>query len=136
MYQPDSVVRGRVDVPEAANDRSRAAHGRRAGHPKHEKVAVLTGMTTNDGTRVKPAAHAVELGKTYGAGPTAVRALDGISVAFEHGRFTAVMGPSGSGKSTLMHCMAGLDRPTSGRSFLGGRDIGSLDDAGLTIASQ
>ena len=51
---------------------------------------------------------------------------------FARGRFTAVMGPSGSGKSTLMHCMAGLDRPTSGQSLIGGLDIGELDDAGLT----
>ena len=57
-----------------------------------------------------PAAHTVALTKAYGAGETAVRALDGIDVAFERGRFTAVMGPSGSGKSTLMHCMG---RPTS-----------------------
>ena len=61
-----------------------------------------------------------------------VHALDGVSVEFEHGRFTAVMGPSGSGKSTLMHCMAGLDTPTSGRTFVGEREIGLLDDAGLT----
>jgi putative ABC transport system ATP-binding protein len=109
MYLPDSVVAGRVDVP------------------------VLTGMTTTgDGSRLTPAAHAVDLGKTYGTGSAAVRALDGVSVAFSRGRFTAVMGPSGSGKSTLMHCMAGLDRPTSGHSFIAGRDIGSLDDAGLT----
>ncbi len=78
------------------------------------------------------AAHAVELGKTYGTGLAAVEALSGVSVTFERGRFTAVMGPSGSGKSTLMHCMAGLDRPTSGHSYVGGLDVGSLDDAGLT----
>ena len=62
-----------------------------------------------------PAARAVELTKTYGSGEVAVRALDGVDVEFERGRFTAVMGPSGSGKSTLMHCMAGLDVPTSGQ---------------------
>ena len=79
-----------------------------------------------------PAARAVELTKTYGKGDAAVRALDNVSVEFERGRFTAVMGPSGSGKSTLMHCMAGLDSPTSGRSFVGGQEIDLLDDAGLT----
>lgn len=79
-----------------------------------------------------PAARAIDLTKTYGKGDAVVRALDGISVEFESGRFTAVMGPSGSGKSTLMHCMAGLDTPTSGRTFVGDREIGTLDDAGLT----
>jgi putative ABC transport system ATP-binding protein len=78
------------------------------------------------------AALAVNLCKTYGAGHATVRALDNVTVAFERGRFTAVMGPSGSGKSTLMHCLAGLDRPTSGKAYVGGQDIGELDDAGLT----
>jgi putative ABC transport system ATP-binding protein len=78
------------------------------------------------------AAYSRDLTKTYGSGQAAVRALDKVSVAFERGRFTAVMGPSGSGKSTLMHCMAGLDRPTSGQTFVGGQDVGRLDDAGLT----
>ena len=84
------------------------------------------------GTQTEPAARSVDLRKTYGTGLAAVHALAGISVAFERGRFTAVMGASGSGKSTLMQCMAGLDRPTSGQTFVGGLDIGSLDDAGLT----
>ncbi|MGN6472667.1 MAG: ABC transporter ATP-binding protein [Mycobacteriales bacterium] len=79
-----------------------------------------------------PAAHAVDLHKTYGTGTAAVHALAGISVTFNRGQFTAVMGPSGSGKSTLMHCMAGLDRPSSGRTFVGAHDIGALDDTGLT----
>jgi putative ABC transport system ATP-binding protein len=83
-------------------------------------------------TQSAPAAQAVDLRKTYGTGQAAVHALAGVSVTFERGRFTAVMGASGSGKSTLMQCMAGLDRPTSGQSFVGGLDIGSLDDAGLT----
>jgi putative ABC transport system ATP-binding protein len=79
-----------------------------------------------------PAAYAVGLTKTYGTGEATVHALAGVDVTFERGRFTAVMGPSGSGKSTLMHCMAGLDRPTSGQSFVGDLDIGRLDDGGLT----
>jgi putative ABC transport system ATP-binding protein len=79
-----------------------------------------------------PAARAVDLAKTYGTGEVAVRALDEISVEFERERFSAVMGPSGSGKSTLMHCLAGLDTPTSGRAFIGDQEIGALDDAGLT----
>jgi putative ABC transport system ATP-binding protein len=83
-------------------------------------------------TQAAPAAQAVELRKTYGAGQAVVHALAGVTVTFERGRFTAVMGPSGSGKSTLMHCMAGLDRPTSGHCFVGGLDVGTLDDAGLT----
>jgi putative ABC transport system ATP-binding protein len=83
-------------------------------------------------TQVTPAAQAVSLSKTYGAGSAQVVALADVTVTFESGRLTAVMGPSGSGKSTLMHCLAGLDRPTSGSSFVGGLDIGKLSDAGLT----
>ena len=59
-------------------------------------------------------------------------ALAGVSVGFERGRFSAIMGPSGSGKSTLMHILAGLDRPTSGTVTLDGEEITGLDDAELT----
>jgi putative ABC transport system ATP-binding protein len=79
-----------------------------------------------------PAARAIDLTKTYGEGDVVVRALDGVTVEFDRGGFTAVMGPSGSGKSTLMHCLAGLDVPTSGRTFVADEEIGLLDDAGLT----
>ena len=61
-----------------------------------------------------------------------MRALAGVDVTFQRGRFTAVMGPSGSGKSTLMHCMAGLDRPTSGRCLVGGAGLTGLDDGRLS----
>jgi putative ABC transport system ATP-binding protein len=74
--------------------------------------------------------HAV---KVYGAGLTEVRALDDVTVGFERGRFTAIMGPSGSGKSTLLHCIAGLDTLTSGRAFIGHEDLSTLDDRRLTI---
>jgi putative ABC transport system ATP-binding protein len=74
----------------------------------------------------------VSLVKTYGKGDAVVNALAGVNVEFESGRFTAVMGPSGSGKSTLMHCMAGLDAPSSGQAFVGEQDIAELDDSHLT----
>jgi len=70
--------------------------------------------------------------RRYGEGDAAVHALAGVSVAFERGRFSAIMGPSGSGKSTLMHILAGLDRPTSGSVTLDGEEITGLDDAELT----
>ncbi|WP_433893150.1 ABC transporter ATP-binding protein [Streptomyces sp. CA-111067] len=80
--------------------------------------------------------HAVELRsvtRTYGSGPSAVRALERVSVAFPAGTFTAVMGPSGSGKSTLLQCAAGLDRPTSGSVLLGGTELTALSQTGLTL---
>jgi len=83
-------------------------------------------------TRTASVARAVELVKVYGAGDAEVRALDRITLDFEKEKFVAVMGPSGSGKSTLMHCMAGLDVPTSGHTFIGELEIGTLDDAELT----
>ena len=73
-----------------------------------------------------------ELRRVYGEGEAAVTALDGVSVEFPAGAFTAIMGPSGSGKSTLMHLLAGLDRPTSGRVVLDGTDLTTLDDDDLT----
>jgi len=83
-------------------------------------------------TRGVSVARAVDLVKVYGAGDAEVRALDRITLDFEKEKFVAVMGPSGSGKSTLMHCMAGLDVPTSGHTFIGELEIGTLDDAELT----
>ena len=79
------------------------------------------------------AAQAVDLRKVYGSGEAEVRALDGVSVRFPRGEFTAIMGPSGSGKSTLMHCVAGLDTVTSGRVLIGDVDLGTLDDKRLTL---
>jgi putative ABC transport system ATP-binding protein len=73
-----------------------------------------------------------QLTKVYGSGETEVVALDGVSVAFDRHRFTAIMGPSGSGKSTLMHILAGLDTPSSGTVTLDGVDITHLDDGELT----
>jgi putative ABC transport system ATP-binding protein len=80
-----------------------------------------------------PAARIVNGVKVYGAGVTAVRALDGVSADFGAGQFTAVMGPSGSGKSTALHCLAGLDRLTAGQVLLGDVDLGMLDDKGMTL---
>lgn len=84
------------------------------------------------GTTRQAAARAINLRKIYGQGETTVRALDGVTVAIEQHTFTAIMGPSGSGKSTLMHCMAGLDKPTSGQVFIGDTDISTLSDKKIT----
>jgi putative ABC transport system ATP-binding protein len=79
------------------------------------------------------AARAVDLVKTYGRGDTAVRALDGCSVAIESDRLTAIMGPSGSGKSTLMHALAGLDSVDSGSIQLGDTEITGLSEKARTL---
>src|SRR5919107_4632723 len=78
------------------------------------------------------AARAEQVTKIYGQGQTEVRALDNVSVEFPSGRFTAIMGPSGSGKSTLMHCLAGLDRITSGKIFIGDVELNKLNEKQLT----
>src|ERR1044072_3664319 len=70
--------------------------------------------------------------KVYGRGGRAVVALDGVSVEFPAGSFTAVMGPSGSGKSTLLHCAAGLDRPDTGSVTLVGTDLKGRNETQLT----
>jgi putative ABC transport system ATP-binding protein len=79
-----------------------------------------------------PAARALDAVKVYGGGDTAVRALDGVTVEFAAGGFTAIMGPSGSGKSTLLHAVAGLDDLTSGHVFVGDTDLTHLGDRALT----
>lgn len=79
------------------------------------------------------AARIVSGTKIYGRDDTAVTALDDITVEFEAGHFTAIMGPSGSGKSTLLHCIAGLDALTSGAAYIGDTELGSLKDKDLTI---
>ncbi|MGD0447819.1 MAG: ABC transporter ATP-binding protein [Candidatus Dormibacteria bacterium] len=79
------------------------------------------------------AARTVDAVKVYGRGDTAVRALDGITVDFIAHQFTAIMGASGSGKSTLLHCLAGLDRLTSGETFIGGYELGRMSDRQLTL---
>jgi putative ABC transport system ATP-binding protein len=89
-------------------------------------------MNQSSVTPASFAAQAVAATKIYGEGPAAVRALDGISLDIERGRFTAIMGPSGSGKSTLLHCLAGLDELTSGTIRIGDVDLGTLDDDELT----
>ena len=78
------------------------------------------------------ASRAINAVKIYGSGSTEVTALDSLSVDFEHGVFTALMGPSGSGKSTLLHCLAGLDRLTSGQAMLDDVDLTTLDERKLT----
>jgi putative ABC transport system ATP-binding protein len=75
---------------------------------------------------------ATDVRRRYGEGAAAVDALAGVTVAFERGRYSAIMGPSGSGKSTLMHILAGLDRPTGGSVVLDGVEISDLDDGDLT----
>ncbi len=73
------------------------------------------------------------LKKYYGTGNTLVKALDGVDLAVEQGEFVAIVGTSGSGKSTLLHMLGGLDRPTSGKVTVDGRDIFALKDEELTI---
>jgi putative ABC transport system ATP-binding protein len=79
------------------------------------------------------AARAVGAVKVYGRGDTEVHALDGIDVEFAVGEFTAIMGASGSGKSTLLHCLAGLDRLTSGETYIGDVALSGLSDRQLTL---
>jgi putative ABC transport system ATP-binding protein len=80
----------------------------------------------------QPIVKATDVRRRFGEGEAAVDALDGVSVEFPKGHFTAVMGPSGSGKSTLMHILAGLDQPTSGSVTVDGTEIAELDDKRLT----
>ena len=95
----------------------------------------MTTQTSVQATAATPrsAVAAIDLVKVYGAGDAAVYALDGVTAGFGAAQFTAIMGPSGSGKSTLMHCLAGLDTPTSGSVRIGNTEISGLSDKDLTL---
>ena len=77
--------------------------------------------------------EATNLTKVYGSGETAVRALDGVSLAVTAGEFVAIVGTSGSGKSTLLNMLGGLDTPTSGEVTIAGTPLSSLSDEQLTV---
>jgi putative ABC transport system ATP-binding protein len=126
-----------AEAPSVARPTARDFEGGRSvtipGGPRSWEAAtwpdlhVLQDMSTS-----RPAARIERGVKAYGQGATAVRALDGVTLDFEQGRFTAIMGPSGSGKSTLLHVLAGLDTLVEGKVFLGDVDVSSLDDRKLT----
>src|SRR5215831_5631411 len=101
----------------------------------HPKVVTVQSALTRESPAPPEtiASRAIGVVKVYGSGEEAVRALDNVTVGFPAGRFTAIMGPSGSGKSTLMHCLAGLDTPTSGTVLLGDVELGGLSDKKLTL---
>ena len=88
---------------------------------------------TETATATQVAARAVDAVKTYGEGDAAVHALAGVTVEFPAHEFTAIMGPSGSGKSTLMQCVAGLDRLSSGETYIGETPLSTLDKTALTL---
>ncbi len=105
-----------------------------------QKKRTMVGMTTTatlETSTTLPAqrrvvACAIDATKIYGTSDAVVRALDGVNVGFEAGRFTVMMGPSGSGKSTLLHCLAGLDTLTSGSIRIGDTDLSTLREKDLT----
>jgi putative ABC transport system ATP-binding protein len=101
-------------------------------HPKGSDVST-TIPPQKAAVSAPAAAHTANLTKVYGSGDTQVTALGGVTVDIQQGRFTAVMGPSGSGKSTFMHCLAGLDRPTSGEVWIGDTELSALKDDALTM---
>ena len=129
-----------ADQPSAGPGREERPRGRGAGSRRpspsarlrHRRATLIEPHTVGPEPREDAVAWARDLTKVYGSGPTAVRALDGVDVDFGRAELTAIMGPSGSGKSTLMHCMAGLDTPTSGTVTVGGVRVSDLRERELT----
>ncbi|NEG88697.1 ABC transporter ATP-binding protein [Bifidobacterium aerophilum] len=107
-----------------------AAQARRATHRRGRTPAA--GVNADRATGDEVVARAIDLTKTYGDKDAQVVALDHVNVEFMRGQMTAIMGPSGSGKSTLMHCMAGLDQPTSGKVVVEGLEVSSMNQRQLT----
>lgn len=98
-----------------------------ARHTFHD-TQHTTDKTPDDGIVTR----AIDLTKVYGSKDNEVTALNHVNVEFRRGEMTAIMGPSGSGKSTLMHCMAGLDTPSSGRVIVEGLEVSSMNQKQLT----
>ena len=98
-----------------------------ARHTFHD-TQHTTDKTPDDGI----VARAIDLTKVYGSKDNEVTALNHVNVEFRRGEMTAIMGPSGSGKSTLMHCMAGLDTPSSGKVVVEGLEVSSMNQKQLT----
>jgi putative ABC transport system ATP-binding protein len=90
----------------------------------------------SDGSDADAVVSVQDVTREFGRGGGAMRALDGVSLGFGRGTFTAIMGPSGSGKSTFLQCAAGLDRPTSGRVQLAGRDLDGLSERKLAAVRR
>lgn len=89
--------------------------------------------TANGSASPEVAARAVNAVKIFGSGSTEVRALNDVSIDFNPGVFTSIMGPSGSGKSTLMHCLAGLEDLTEGDTYIGSTNLRTLSERQLTL---
>lgn len=96
-------------------------------------VATVSDRAGSDGTPVPAATRAEGVVKIFGSGATEVRALDSVSVRFETGAFSAIMGPSGSGKSTLLHCLCGLEPLDGGAVFVGDTELGTLSERQRTL---
>jgi len=96
-------------------------------------MSTLSEATTAGPGSPTVAARTVDAAKIYGKDDNEVRALDGVTLDFAAGAFTAIMGPSGSGKSTLMHCCAGLDTLTSGEVWIGDRALSTMSERELTL---
>jgi putative ABC transport system ATP-binding protein len=124
----------REPQPEGRPAKRRRADDPATGSAHRQRMTTLIAPPTSTPTFSldSVAARAVGATKVYGKGEAEVRALDGVTVDFESGRFTAIMGPSGSGKSTLMHALAGLDHLTGGSVFIGDTDLSKLNDKKLT----
>jgi len=103
--------------------------------PKMTKItscaSSLSGPETPSAARDKYTIETIDVAKKYFLGSNVVSAINGISMKVAEGEFIAIMGPSGSGKSTLLNLIGALDRPFSGRVFIDGVDISTLDELGL-----